>query len=56
MEYIDLDDFDSVVKWFVELGRTPRPYSGRDAALDERLKQLESSYKLLLRSTVGRPR
>ncbi|MCH7632358.1 MAG: M20/M25/M40 family metallo-hydrolase [Planctomycetes bacterium] len=56
MEYIDLDDFDNVVKWFVELGRALRPYTGRDVALDERLKQLESSYKSLLRSTVGRPR
>ena len=50
-EYIDLDDYDNVVRWFVELGRAPRPYTGRDDMLHARLEQLEHSYKSLLRST-----
>lgn len=54
-EYIDLNDFDNVVKWFVELARAPRPYTGRDEALRSQLGELERSYKTLLRSSRRRP-
>ena len=51
-EYIDLDDFDNVVKWFVELARASRPYTGRDEALRSQLESLERRYRTLLRSSV----
>lgn len=54
-EYIDLNDFDNVVNWFVELARAPRPYTGRDEALRSQLQDLERSYKTLLRSSRRRP-
>ena len=54
-EYIDLDDFDNVVKWFVELARAPRPYTGRDGVLDEQLHKLERRYRSLLHHSTVRP-
>lgn len=54
-EYIDLHDFDNAVKWFVELARAARPYTGRDDALRTQLHDLERSYKALLRSSRSRP-
>ena len=51
-EYIDLDDFDNVVKWFVELARAPRPYTGRDQALHEQITGLERRYRKLLSYTA----
>ncbi|UCC29201.1 MAG: hypothetical protein JSU86_13475 [Phycisphaerales bacterium] len=54
-EYIDLHDFDNAVKWFVELARAARPYTGRDDALRAQLHDLERSYKTLLRSSRSRP-
>lgn len=54
-EYVDLDDFDNVVKWFVELARPPQPYTGRDDALRAQLRDLERSYKTLLRASRSRP-
>lgn len=50
-EYIDLDDFDNVVKWFIELARAPHPYTGRDKTLDEQISGLERRYRSLLRSS-----
>ncbi len=50
-EYIDLDDFDNVVKWFAELARAPRPYTGRDEALRTQITGLEQRYRTLLRSS-----
>ena len=55
-EYIDLNDYDNVVKWFVELARTPHPYTGRDDSLQKQLRELERTYKPLLRSTRRQPR
>jgi len=55
-EYINLDDFGWVVQWFVELARAPRPYTGRDDALHRRLRELERTYRPLLRATRPRPR
>jgi len=54
-EYIDLNDFDNVVKWFVELARAPYPYTGRDEALHTQLRQLERTYRDLLRRSRGKP-
>jgi endoglucanase len=55
-EFIDLSDFDNVVKWFVELARAPRPYTGRDEPLHARLNELERTYRTLLRSSRKGPR
>lgn len=55
-EYIDLGDFASVVKWFVELACAPYPYDGRDAILDATLTKLERSYRSLLRTSLKGPR
>lgn len=52
-EYVDLDDYDNVVKWFVELARAPFAYTGRDDTLDDRLQELRSTYKGLLSKTAG---
>lgn len=54
-EYIDLNDFQNVVKWFVELARAPQPYTGRDETLHKQIKDLERTYKTLLRASRNRP-
>ncbi len=54
-EYIDLDDFDNVVKWFVELARAPRPYTGKDELLREKLRDLTKTYQPLLRASRKKP-
>ena len=54
-EYIDLNDFDNVVKWFVELARSARSYTGRDDTLKKQLAELERSYRTLLRTSMNRP-
>jgi len=54
-EYIDLNDYDRVVRWFVALARCPRPYTGRDGVLDEQMEKLERGYKKLLFATVQTP-
>jgi endoglucanase len=51
-EYIDLTDYDNVVKWFVALARTKRTYTGRDDALQERLKGIEDEYDPILKAAV----
>jgi len=55
-EYVDLRDFDNVVKWFVELARAPYPYTGRDESLRSKIDDLERTYRTLLRSSVEAPR
>jgi len=47
-EYVDLDDYDNCVKWFVALARSKRRYSGSDDALRKRLIELERSHRRLL--------
>ena len=54
-EYIDLEDYDNVVKWFVELARASRPYTGRDDSLRAKLRELERTYKPLLRASRDGP-
>ena len=54
-EYIDLDDFDNLVKWFVALVRSPSVYEGHDPRLGVQLEKIERSYKKLLTSSVKQP-
>ena len=54
-EYIDLNDYDNVVKWFVELARSTHPYTGRDDTLRNQLKDTERTYKSLLCSSRNHP-
>lgn len=54
-EYIDLDDFMAVVKWFVAIARSPHPYTGRDEVLVEQMRKLERRYAKLLRASRGSP-
>ncbi len=54
-EYVDLNDFDHVVSWFVALAQTKRTYTGRDDALQSRVKGIEEEYKSLFRSSLHRP-
>ena len=55
-EYVDLRDFQNVVKWFVELARSPRPYSGSDKHLRSQLDDLQQTYAALLKASVSRPK
>ncbi len=54
-EYIDLRDFDNVVKWFVELSRASRRYSGRDDVLIRQLGEIGKTSRKLLRTSRDRP-
>lgn len=54
-EYIDLDDFDNSVKWFVELARSARPYTGRDELLRTKLRNLTKTYQRLLTASKKKP-
>ncbi|MGD2109451.1 MAG: M20/M25/M40 family metallo-hydrolase [Phycisphaerae bacterium] len=54
-EYIDLTDYDNVIKWFVALARTRRTYTGRDDALQKRLRGIETEYDALLHASSDRP-
>jgi len=55
-EYIDLDDYDNMVKWFVELIRSPLPYREQDEELRKKLDQINRTYRPLLRASVKSPR
>ncbi|MBU0719560.1 MAG: M20/M25/M40 family metallo-hydrolase [Planctomycetes bacterium] len=55
-EYVDLDDFDNAVKWFVALARSSITYTGRDQALHKQLSGIERKYQKLLRTSVVSPR
>jgi len=54
-EYIDVEDFANLVKWFVELARCRRPYTGRQTDLRKRLAQIDAKYRRLLRQTRDTP-
>lgn len=54
-EYIDLNDFENVVRWFVELARSPHPYTGKDDGLHKQILSLEKRYKSLLRKSRKKP-
>lgn len=50
-EYIDVRDLANAVKWFVELARAPRPYTGRDALLQSQLQEYDQAYRTLLHAS-----
>jgi putative aminopeptidase FrvX len=54
-EYIDLDDYDHVVKWFVALGQTKLRFEGHDDVLKKKLEALIGQHRKLLRDTVEEP-
>jgi len=54
-EYVHLEDFDNVVKWFVELARAPYAFTGRDETLTEQIADIEKTYKKLLKRTISVP-
>lgn len=54
-EYIDLSDFDGVIRWFVALARGSTPFRGRDPVLAGQIADLERTHKSLLRRSVKRP-
>lgn len=51
-EYIDLDDFASLVDWFIALATTKRRYTGRDTDLNKRLDGIQREHNALLYSTA----
>ncbi len=54
-EYIDLRDWDNVVKWFVALASSKKPYTGWDEGFARQLIDLEKTYhRLLMRSRNAR--
>ncbi len=55
-EYVSVSDLANVIRWFVELARSPRPYDGTDQQLDGRLQRLEATYRKLLTATVQSPK
>ncbi|UCE58365.1 MAG: M20/M25/M40 family metallo-hydrolase [Phycisphaerales bacterium] len=55
-EYIDLNDFDNVVAWFVALARAEHPYTGRDENLLTLIREVELKNKRLLRTSRRQPR
>ncbi|MHC5109663.1 MAG: M20/M25/M40 family metallo-hydrolase [Planctomycetota bacterium] len=54
-EYVNLEDFNNVVKWFVELARAPLAYTGKDENLTRQVTDLEKTYRRLLQATVKQP-
>ncbi|MBI1825807.1 MAG: hypothetical protein HY287_16570 [Planctomycetes bacterium] len=48
-EFIDLNDYENVVRWFVALARSTQEYTGRDSEMDEQIRRLESTWRPLLR-------
>jgi endoglucanase len=52
-EFIDLNDFANLVRWFVELSSAPEPFDGTNCALRNTLRKLEADYaELLARSVI----
>jgi endoglucanase len=54
-EYVDTYDVANLIKWFVELARGRRPYTGRDDALRQRLNKLSTQYRKVLHQTRKTP-
>lgn len=55
-EYVDVGDFENLVKWFIALVRWPKAYDGLDGEFRKRLDAIERSYKVLLRDSLHLPR
>ncbi len=54
-EYVDLADFASLVKWFVELARAHTPYTGGQPELVTRLRKIDRQYRKLVNQTRSTP-
>ena len=54
-EYVNVNDFENVVKWFTALATSTIFYTGRDDALDAQIAGLEKSWRGLLRRSISRP-
>lgn len=52
-EFIDLRDFDCLVRWFIALATTKRRYTGVHPGLDQRLDALLKKHKPKLLQTVA---
>jgi len=55
-EFIDLRDFDNLVKWFVALATTKLPYTGTHPGLDQRLKLLLKRHRPRLLKSASQMR
>ncbi|MCH7701500.1 MAG: M20/M25/M40 family metallo-hydrolase [Planctomycetes bacterium] len=53
-EFIDLTDYENLVRWFVALATSSSTYDGKDAALIKRLRNLERRYAKLLKESERR--
>ena len=51
-EYVNLDDYVNLTRWFIALSTTKRRYTGRDADLLARLDRLQKEYNPLLKRTA----
>jgi endoglucanase len=51
-EFVSLDDFDNLIRWFVALVTSRRKLAPGDPRLQRRLDQLEKRYQRLLKATV----
>ncbi len=55
-EYVNLQDFDQVVDWFVELARGSIPYKPANQPMRKRIDGLAKTYRSLLRASAKGPR
>lgn len=53
-EYVDVSDWEHLVRWFVALATTDLRYSGEPPGLRDRLRKLEGTYRHELRVAQGR--
>jgi len=53
-EFIDLTDYENLVRWFVALATSSSTYDGKDAALIKTLLNLERKYAKLLKESGRR--
>ncbi|MFQ5591618.1 MAG: M20/M25/M40 family metallo-hydrolase [Phycisphaerae bacterium] len=56
-EYVDLNDFDNLIKWFVALARAgaPHAFTGRDETMYSLIKDIEREYNGMLRASSTAP-
>jgi endoglucanase len=54
-EYVDAHDMANLIKWFVELARGRRRYTGTEGDLRGRLHKLDRQYRTVLRQTRHTP-
>ncbi len=54
-EYVSVNDFANLVKWFVELARTRKPYTGKQPDLQVRLSKIDRQYRRLMTRTRNTP-